>query len=96
MTTSEQSRPVISDGLPSQLPDIDPAQTREWVDSLRRFVEAQGPYRARYRMLEESRGLRVGVPALRSTDYVNTISTEQEPWFPGDEEVERRVRRIIR
>jgi pyruvate dehydrogenase E1 component len=99
MTTSEQSRPVISDGLPSQLPDIDPAQTREWVDSLRRVVEAQGPYRARYlmlRMLQESRGLRVGVPALRSTDYVNTISTEQEPWFPGDEEVERRVRRIIR
>lgn len=38
----------------------------------------------------------VSVPALRSTDYVNTISAAREPWFPGDEEVERRIRRIIR
>jgi pyruvate dehydrogenase E1 component len=92
-------RPVISDGLPSQLPDVDPAETREWLDSLRAVVERHGPYRARFlmlKMLEEARALRVGVPALRSTDYVNTISTEQEPWFPGDEVLERRVRRIIR
>jgi pyruvate dehydrogenase E1 component len=92
-------RPVISDGLPSQLPDVDPAETREWLDSLRAVVERQGPYRARFlmlKLLEEARSLRVGVPALRSTDYVNTISTEHEPWFPGDEELERRIRRIIR
>ena len=38
----------------------------------------------------------VGVPALTSTDYVNTIPTEHEPWFPGDEEVERRYRAWIR
>jgi pyruvate dehydrogenase E1 component len=97
--TPEQHRPVISDGLPSQLPDVDPAETREWIDSLRHVVDRQGPYRARFlmlKLLEEARSLRVGVPALRSTDYVNTISTEQEPWFPGDEELERRIRRIIR
>src|SRR5204863_8659500 len=38
----------------------------------------------------------VGVPALTSTDYVNTIPTEHEPWFPGDEETERAYRRWIR
>jgi pyruvate dehydrogenase E1 component len=95
----EAPRPVISDGLPSQLPDTDPAETREWLDSLRGVVDRYGPYRARFlmlKMLEEARNLRVGVPALRSTDYVNSISTEHEPWFPGDEELERRIRRIIR
>ncbi len=93
------NRPVISDGLPSQLPDVDPDETREWVDSLKGLVQKQGPYRARFlmlKLLEEARNLHVGVPALRSTDYVNTISTELEPWFPGDEELERRIRRIIR
>jgi len=91
--------PVISDGLPSQLPDTDPEETREWVDSLRGLLGQAGQHRARYvllKLLEEARNLHVGVPALRSTDYVNTISTEAEPWFPGDEEVERRIRRIIR
>ncbi|HEY0530597.1 MAG TPA: pyruvate dehydrogenase (acetyl-transferring), homodimeric type, partial [Actinoplanes sp.] len=38
----------------------------------------------------------VGVPPLTSTDYVNTILPEQEPWFPGDEFVERRIRAYIR
>ncbi len=92
-------RPVISDGLPSKLPDVDPAETREWLDGLRSVVERDGSYRARFlmlKMLEEARALHVGVPALRSTDYVNSISTEREPWFPGDEELERRIRRIIR
>ncbi len=37
-----------------------------------------------------------GVPALTSTDYVNTIPTDREPWFPGDEEAERAYRRWIR
>jgi pyruvate dehydrogenase E1 component len=97
--TAPDHRPVISDGLPSQLPDIDPAETREWLDSLRGVVDRQGSHRARFlmlKLLEEARSLHVGVPALRSTDYVNTISTEHEPWFPGDEDLERRIRRIIR
>src|ERR1019366_4372169 len=38
----------------------------------------------------------VGVPGLRSTDYINTIPPEREPWFPGDEYAERRIRAYIR
>ena len=38
----------------------------------------------------------VGVPAMVSTDYINTIPPEQEPWFPGDEHLERRIRAYIR
>jgi pyruvate dehydrogenase E1 component len=90
---------VISDGLPSQLPDIDPSETAEWLESLDAVVREQGRERARYlmlRMLESARQHQVGVPGLRSTDYINTIPPELEPWFPGDEHVERRIRAYIR
>ncbi|BCJ31334.1 pyruvate dehydrogenase (acetyl-transferring), homodimeric type [Actinocatenispora sera] len=96
---TERKRPVISDGLPSQIPDIDPEETTEWVESLDAVVDNRGRQRARYvmlRMLERARERQVGVPALTSTDYINTISPEQEPWFPGDEYIERRIRAYIR
>src|ERR1700761_1478017 len=90
---------VISDGLPSQIPDVDPSETQEWLDSLDAVIDSAGPRRARYlmlKLLERAREKQVGVPALRSTDYVNTIPAEAEPWFPGDEFIERRIRAYIR
>ena len=90
---------VISDGLPSQLPDIDPAETQEWLDSFDEMLEGSGRTRARFlmlKLLERAREKAVGVPALRSTDYINTIPPEREPWFPGDEHVERRIRAYVR
>ncbi|MFB9236084.1 pyruvate dehydrogenase (acetyl-transferring), homodimeric type [Plantactinospora siamensis] len=96
---TERKRPVISDGLPSQLPDIDPDETAEWVESLDGVIDERGAKRARYvmlRLLERARERQVGVPPLTTTDYINTIPPEQEPWFPGDEHVERRIRAYIR
>ncbi len=90
---------MIHEGLPTQLPDIDPDETREWLDSLDEMITDRGRERARYvmlKLLERSREKQVGVPALRSTDYINTIPPEREPWFPGDEEVERRIRAFLR
>ena len=87
------------DGLPSQLPDLDPAETAEWLESLDAVVETGGPARARFlmlKLLERARERQVGVPALRSTDYINTIPPEREPEFPGDEHVERRIRAYVR
>jgi pyruvate dehydrogenase E1 component len=92
-------RPIISDGLPTQLPDIDPDETHEWVESFDNVVRTGGRARARYvmlRLLERAREQQVGVPGLRSTDFINTIAPEAEPWFPGDEHVERRIRAYIR
>jgi len=98
--TSPQERPaIISDGLPSQLPDIDPAETAEWLESLDAVVDNAGRNRARYLMLsllQRAREKQVGVPSLRSTDYINTIPPEAEPWFPGDEHIERRIRAYTR
>jgi pyruvate dehydrogenase E1 component len=85
--------------MPTQLPDIDPDETREWVESLDAVLDERGKARARYLMLkliERARERQVGVPALRSTDYINSIPPEREPWFPGDEHVERRIRAFIR
>ncbi|MCB0897191.1 MAG: pyruvate dehydrogenase (acetyl-transferring), homodimeric type, partial [Nocardioidaceae bacterium] len=90
---------VIHEGLPTQLPDIDPDETLDWLQSFDAMVDERGRERARYvmlRLLERARQSNVGVPALRSTDYINTIPPEREPWFPGDEETERRIRAFIR
>ena len=100
MTTSASERfSVISDGLPSQLPDLDPAETAEWLDSLDAVLDNAGRGRTRFlllKLLERARQRAVGVPALRSTDYINTIPPEREPDFPGDEHLERRIRAYIR
>jgi pyruvate dehydrogenase E1 component len=82
-----------------QLPDTDPGETEEWLDSLDAVVEVQGKNRARYllsRLLERARASQVSFPATVSTPYVNSISSEYEPWFPGDEHLERRIRAYIR
>jgi pyruvate dehydrogenase E1 component len=78
---------------------VDPDETGEWLDSFDALVANAGPYRARYIMLSLLRRAaeqNVGVPSLRSTDYINTIPPEREPWFPGDEEIEHRVRQYAR
>lgn len=99
-TTGESDRVrVIREGVASYLPDIDSEETSEWLESFDELLARSGPARARYlmlRLLERAGEQRVAIPALTSTDYVNTIPTELEPWFPGDEETERRYRRWIR
>ena len=97
MTSDRYS--IITDGLPTQLPDIDPGETREWIESFDAAIDADGRQRARFlmlKLLERARERQVGVPALRSTDYINSIPPEREPWFPGDEDIERRIRAYIR
>ncbi|CAN5181291.1 pyruvate dehydrogenase (acetyl-transferring), homodimeric type [soil metagenome] len=100
MPESGFDRPsVIHEGLPTQLPDIDPDETTEWVASLDEMIDSRGRGRARYvmlKLLERAREKQVGVPALRSTDYINTIPPEREPWFPGNEYIERRIRAFTR
>src|SRR3954469_1627642 len=87
------------DEFKHQLPDIDEAETREWLESFDQLVAREGESRARfvlYKLLKRARQLHVGLPPLTQTRYINTISPEQEPYFPGDESLELRIRRIIR
>jgi len=91
--------PLLAGGLPTQYVDIDPDETSEWVESFDQLVNEGGNHRARYVMLSLLRRAaerNVGLPSLRSTDYINTIPPEREPEFPGDEVLEHRIRQIIR
>ncbi|MBM3670057.1 MAG: pyruvate dehydrogenase (acetyl-transferring), homodimeric type [Actinobacteria bacterium] len=99
MTTPRDRDPLLAGGLPTQYVDVDPDETGEWLDSFDALVERSGNQRARYVMLSLLRRAaeqNVGVPSLRSTDYINTIPPEREPFFPGDEYLEREIRNIIR
>ncbi len=90
---------MIIDGFTHQLPDTDPEETREWLDSLDTVISAEGNARAQFlmaKLIERARAQNVGVPASVSTPYINTIPPEAEAWFPGDEYLERRIRRFIR
>ena len=87
------------DAFLQQLPDVDPDETGEWLEALDTLVATEGASRARYvigKMLARAKRLQVGIPAMVQSDFINTIPPEDEPWFPGDEEMERRIRRIIR
>jgi pyruvate dehydrogenase E1 component len=90
---------MFIDGSIHQLPDVDRAETAEWLESLDAVIDARGKARAHYllaRLMERARDKGVGVPAMVQTDYINTIPRDQEPWFPGDEYIERRIRAFIR
>jgi len=90
---------MIIDGFVHQLPDLDPDETQEWLDALTQIVDVQGKARARFlmaKLIERARAQNVDVPASVSTPYINTIPPEQEAWFPGDEYLEKRIRRFVR
>jgi pyruvate dehydrogenase E1 component len=87
------------DGFKRQLPDSDPVETREWTAALDGVVLTHGHERADFlmrKLLKRARMLHIGLPGLVQSRYINTISPEQEPSFEGDEEMEHRIRRIIR
>ncbi len=90
---------MFSDGSIHQLPDVDPQETGEWLESLDAVIGVKGKARAHYllaRLMERAREQGSFVPAMVTTDYINTIAPEQEPWFPGNEDIERRIRAFVR
>lgn len=80
-------------------PDRDPQETAEWLESLDALAKLHGRGRAREIMqslLRRSGELQLNVPLVPTTDYINTISPEDEPKFPGDEAIERTYRAWMR
>ncbi|KSW28556.1 pyruvate dehydrogenase (acetyl-transferring), homodimeric type [Cellulomonas sp. B6] len=98
MASIDETGPLIG-GLLSQVPDIDPEETGEWLESLDGLIGDKGGPRARYvlmSLLRHARERNVAIPASLNTPYVNTIAVHNEPYFPGDEVIERRYRSWIR
>ena len=81
-----------------RLPDIDPEETDEWLEGLRSVVEAHGIERARlllHELMAESEDLDVKIAPIAKTPYVNTISWDQQPSYPGNLETEREIQNSI-
>ena len=81
------------------LVDTDPSETNEWLQSLDAALKHAGPVRAKYllnSLLKHAHEKNVPISSIRNTDYINTIAPEREPAFPGDEDIERRIRAAIR
>lgn len=98
MPQRDESQPLIN-GLLSQIGDIDTEETDEWLDSLDALIDDRGGPRARYvllSMLKRARERNVTIPSSLTTPYVNTIGVHEEPYFPGDEAMERTYRRWLR
>ncbi|HWH14480.1 MAG TPA: pyruvate dehydrogenase (acetyl-transferring), homodimeric type [Miltoncostaeaceae bacterium] len=79
--------------------DIDPAETREWLEAVEDLLREYGPGRTADLLgqaVTEARLWGAPVPVSDSTPYINTIPPEDEPPMPGDPEVERRLRSAIR
>ncbi len=79
--------------------DRDPQETSEWVEALDEIIDAAGPDRASYlleRLVERAANLGVQVPLRFNTAYINTIPTEEEVAFPGNRDIERRIKSLIR
>src|SRR3970040_10849 len=90
---------TLGDEYVNQMPDSDPVETKEWIDSLDAVGREYGPDRAIYlvaKLIERARETNIGMAGGVTTPHINTIPPEEEPEFPGDEDIERRIRRYIR
>ena len=79
--------------------DIDPQETREWIDSIHSILETSGIDRTHFlleKLLEFARRNGVRMPYSASTDYVNTIPVGQQKPYPGNRAIERRIKSLIR
>jgi pyruvate dehydrogenase E1 component len=79
--------------------DIDPIETKEWIESLNAVIENDGPSRASYllnEVMSEAYTAGLVLPNTRTTPYINTIPPELEVKSPGDQNIEKKIRAYIR
>lgn len=79
--------------------DIDPMETRDWVDSIDSVLETDGEYRAHYlieKVIERAHRDGVQIPFSSTTEYINTIPVDKQPRYPGNSELEHKIRGYLR
>ena len=79
--------------------DPDEAETREWIEALESVIAGEGPERAHQLLeilMERARRAGAGLPYSANTSYVNTIPAAVEPEYPGDLDIEYRLRSYVR
>lgn len=96
LTGSEES-PV--DPIAEIIHDVDPTETQEWLDSLEYVLASKGEQRVQYlldRLEESARRQGVDLPIYANTPYINSIPRSKQQPYPGNREIERRIKSIIR
>ena len=81
------------------IPDINNQETQEWLDSLSSVIDAEGTERAHFlieMMIDQARRSGSNLPYNATTSYVNTIPTHLQQRHPGNPDMERRIRALIR
>ncbi|TFW69692.1 pyruvate dehydrogenase (acetyl-transferring), homodimeric type [Methylotenera oryzisoli] len=89
----------MSLNTPLNNPDIDSQETQEWLDALMAVIENEGTERAHFlleAMIDKARRSGSNLPYKATTAYLNTIPTHLQAKLPGDPEMERRVRALVR
>jgi len=79
--------------------DLDPVETREWLEGFDALLASEGPERATFilrKLLDHARSRRVRMPPVLNTPYKNTVALEHQPQFPGNLDIEQRLSAIIR
>ena len=72
--------------------DIDPLETKDWIESMNALIQEKGNDRAQYiieKLIDYSRLNGIKVPFSANTDYINTISLKEQELYPGDRAIER-------
>ena len=98
MILTDGEQPLVDPNPPKGV-DVDPAETREWLESLQYVLESKGRERAQFLLAAlQYKAAQEGVelPLQYNTPYINTIPAGDQPPYPGHRETERRIKSIIR
>lgn len=79
--------------------DVDPAETKEWLEALQAVLEREGGARAHFlieQLVAATRHAGLDIPFSANTAYINTIPVEQQPPFPGNTTIEYKIRSYVR
>ena len=83
----------------SPLNDFDREETQEWIEALDGVIKTRGVQRARFllnQLLQKGFQSGLTMPFTANTPYINTIPVENQTAYPGNREIERRIKSIIR
>jgi pyruvate dehydrogenase E1 component len=82
-----------------RIPDLDPQETREWLDALEGVLAAEGPDRAHFlieQLIDKARRSGAFMPFSANTAYINTIPVDKQVRIPGDQNIEHKIRSYTR
>jgi pyruvate dehydrogenase E1 component len=82
-----------------RIPDLDPQETREWLEALEGVLQSQGPDRAHFlieQLIDKARREGAFIPFSANTAYINTIPVARQVRIPGDQNIEHRIRSFTR